>query len=60
MPKKNEYVQFKNYERQIKSQFIILQILKAFYYQKIMESKIQMNLVQTNIENILLAVKAIN
>ena len=60
MPKKNEYVQFKNYERQIKSPFIILQILKAFYYQKIMESKIQMNLVQTNIENILLAVKAIN
>ena len=33
-----------------------MQILKAFQYQKIMESKIQVSLILTNIKNMLLTV----
>ena len=37
-----------------------MQISKAFYHQKIMESKMQMNLILTNIKNMLLVVMVIN
>ena len=37
-----------------------MHILKVFYCQKIMESKIQKSLIQTNIKNILLVGMAIN
>ena len=50
MSKKGEYVKSKNYEKKI------VQILKAFWRNKIMKSKIQMILIQRNIKNILLAV----
>ena len=36
-----------------------MQILKTFYYQKVMERKILKNLIQTNNKNMLLAVMAI-
>ena len=60
MPTNDEFVKFKNYERKIKSPFIIYGDLKAFQCQKIMESKIWKSLTQTNIKNILLAVMDIN
>ena len=34
--------------------------LKVFYYLKLMESKIQMSLIQTNIKNMMLAGMVIN
>ena len=37
-----------------------MEILKVFYYQKIMESKIQKSLIRTNIKNILVAVTSVN
>ena len=51
MPKTGEYVKFKNFERKIKSPFMIL---KVFYCLKNMESKIQMTLILTNVKNMLL------
>ena len=50
MPKKDEYVKSKNYEKKN------VQILEAFWRNKIMKSKIQKTLIQRNIKNILLAV----
>ena len=41
MPKIGEYVKFKNYERKIKSNLWFMQILKAFYCQNIMKSKLE-------------------
>ena len=60
MPKKSEYIKFKNCERKIKSPFIIYVDFKVFQCQKIMESKIQKSLIQTNIKNILLVIMAVN
>ena len=57
MPKKGEFVAFKNYEKNIKSPFIIYADLES---QKIMQSKIQKSLIQANIKNILLVVMNIN
>ena len=58
MPKKGEYVKFKNLERKIKSPF--RQILKVFYCLEIMKGKIQMSVTLTNIKSMLLVVMAIN
>ena len=60
IPKKGEYVRFKNYERKIKSPNVIYADFEKMLSQKIMESKIRMNLIQTNIKNMLLAVMVIN
>ena len=38
MPKKGEYVKFKNYERKIKSPFMICPDFESFLPPKIMES----------------------
>ena len=43
MPNKGKY-RLKNYERKIKSPFMIYVVLKVYYCQKIMGSKIQMSL----------------
>ena len=59
MPKKGEYVKGKNYEMKIKP-WVIMQILKVFYCQKLMESKIQGSFIHQNIKNILLRVMAFN
>ena len=53
MHKKGEFVKFKNYERKIKSPFIIY----ANFESILMPEKIEkQNLIQTDIKNILLAV----
>ena len=59
MPRKGEYVKGKKYEIKIKP-WVIMQILKVFYCQKIMESKIQKSFIHQNIKNILLGVMAFN
>ena len=41
MPKKHEYVKFKNYKTQIKSPFIIYADFESIFVPKVMESKIQ-------------------
>ena len=60
MPKKGECATFKNYERKIKSPFIIYADFETILAYKIMESKIQKSLIQTNIKNILLVVMDTN
>ena len=57
MSKEDSNVKFKKYEK-ISPWFI--QILEVFRSQKTMKSKIQMNLKQTNIKNMLLAFMAMN
>ena len=53
MHKKGEFLKFKNYEREIKSPFIIY----ANFESILMPEKIEkQNLIQTDIKNILLAV----
>ena len=59
MPKKGEYVKGKNYETKT-NPWVIMQILKVFYCQKLMESKIQKSFIYRNIKNILLGVMAFN
>ena len=56
-PKIGEYVKFKNFKRKIKSPFMIYAV---FDYLKIMENKIQMSLILTNIKNILIVAMVIN
>ena len=46
MPKKGEYVKFKNQEKRVNSLFIIYADLKEFQYEKMMESKIKIVLHQ--------------
>ena len=58
--KKSERVRFKNYERKIKSPFMIYADFDSILGQKIMGNKIQMSLIRTNIKKILLAVTATN
>ena len=60
MAKKVEYVKFKNYERKIKPPFMIYTDFERILKTKIMGSKIQMNLIRTNIKKVLLVVMAIN
>ena len=58
--KKGKHVRLKNYERKLSHYLRYMRILKVDSCQKIMESKIQMDLIWTNIKSILLAVKATN
>ena len=51
MQKNVEYARFKNHERKIKSPFMIYADLRVYWFQKIMGSKIQTSLIQTNIKN---------
>ena len=60
MPKKGKYVKFKNYERKIKSPFIIYAGFESILVPEKIKSKIQESLIQTNIKNILLGDVAIN
>ena len=60
MAKKIEYVKFKNYETKIKPPFMIYADFERILKTKIMGSKIQMNLIRTNIKKVLLVVMAIN
>ena len=60
MPIKGEYVKFKNYERKIKSPFMIYASFESIMVLMRMESKIQQNVIQANTKNILLAFTAIN
>ena len=60
MPKKGEYIKFKNFGRKMKSLFIIYADFEIILGPKIMESKIQMSLILTNIKNVLLVVMVIN
>ena len=57
--KKGEYVKIKNYERKIKSPFIIYADFKSILV-PVMKGKIQINLIQANIKNISHAVIAKN
>ena len=59
MPKKGEFVQFKNYQRKIKSPFIIYADFESILVPK-MEGKTQKILTETNIKSILLSVMDIN
>ena len=60
MPKKGEYVKFKNYEKKIKSSFILNAGFESILVPEDSENKIQKNFIRTNIRNILLVVMAIN
>ena len=67
MPEKGEYVKFKNFERKIKSSFMIYTEFESILVPEIMEIKIKMNLQWillnkslTNIKNILLVFMVIN
>ena len=60
MPKKGEYVKLKNYERIIKSPFIIREDFESILVPEDIENKIQKSLMQKNIRSILVAVMAIN
>ena len=60
MPKKCEYAKFKNYERKIKSPFIIYADFESILVQKDNGKQNEKSLKQKNIKNILLAVMAIN
>ena len=55
IPKKREYVRFKNYERKMKSPFIIMKILSEN-----VGSKINMSLIRIMVKNMLLVVSVIN
>ena len=57
MPKKGDYVKFKNYERKIKSPFIIYADFESILVQS---KRVLKSLVQANIKNIFLAVIVIN
>ena len=60
MPKKGKYVQFKNYERKMKSPFMIYVDFESSLVQKKMKYKIQKSFMRMNIKNILLVVMAMN
>ena len=55
IPKKCEYVRFKNYERKVKSPFIIMKILSEN-----VGSKIVMSLIRIMVKNMVLLVSVIN
>ena len=60
MPMKSEYVKFRNYDRKIKSPFMIYSDFESVLVLKIMKIKIQTSFIQTNIKNMLLVVMATN
>ena len=61
MPKKGEYLNFKNYEKETKSLLIICADFEIILVPGARSrSKIQKRLIQTSIKNILLAVMAIH
>ena len=59
MSKKGEYVKFKNFERKIKSPFIIYADFESILQPEDNESKTQTSHTLTNIKNILLVVMVI-
>ena len=54
------HIRFKKFGRKMKSLFIIYADFEIILGPKIMESKIQMSLILTNIKNVLLVVMVIN
>ena len=60
MPKKGKHIKFKNFERKIKSPFLIYVDFESILDLKIRESKIQMSLILTNVKNMLLVAMVIN
>ena len=60
MPKKGEYIKFKNSGRKKKRHSRFMQISKAFQCLKIMKSETQMSFIAKNIKNMLLVVMIIN
>ena len=60
MPKKGEYVGIENFQRKIKSPFMIYEDFESILVPEDGGSKIQMSLIRTNIKTMLLAVTAIN
>ena len=61
MPKKGEYIKFKDFERKIKSPFMIYEGFESILVPEDNEkSKIWMSLILTDIKNILLVVMVIN
>ena len=60
MPKKGEYIKFKNFRRKIKSPFMIYANFESVLVLEHNESKIQRSLILTNIKNMLLVVMVIN
>ena len=60
IPKKGEQVKFKNFERKIKTSFMIYPDFEGILVSEIMQSKILMSFLSTNTKNMLLAVMAIN
>ena len=60
MHKKGEFIKFKNYDRKIKSSFIVYVDFESILVPGLMKSKIQKSFIQANIKYILLAVMDIN
>ena len=60
MSKKSEFLRFKNYERKIKSSFMIHDDFENILQPEDMESNLQMSLIQINIKNMSLPVMVIN
>ena len=60
MSKKDEYLKFKNFEKKVKSPFMIYAYFESILVLKIIESKIQMSLMSTNMKKMLLVVMVIN
>ena len=59
MPRKGEHVKFKKYKNKMKSPFMIYADFEL-WHQNIMESNIQMSLIQAVIKNMLLGVMGVN
>ena len=60
MPKKGEYIKFKNFGRKRKSPFMVYADFQSILIPEDDESKIKMSLILTNIKNMLLVVMVIN
>ena len=60
MPKRGEYIKFKNFRRKIKSPLMIYADFESVLVPEHNESKIQRSLILTSIKNMLLVVMVIN
>ena len=60
MPKKGEYIKFKNFGRKIKSPFMIYADFESILVTEDNGSKIKMSLILANIKNLLAVVMVIN
>ena len=60
MPKKGEYVKFKNFERKIKLPFMIYADFESIVVPENSRKKIQISLILTNIKKMFLVVMVIN